>query len=76
MDFVALLFVRSPDDVRDLRKLIDEAGSQARVIAKIEKAEAVHELGPIVDAADAVMVARGTSASRSARPRCRCSRSG
>ena len=58
-DFVALSFVRSPDDVRDLRKLIDDAGSQARVIAKIEKAEAVHELGPIVDAADAVMVARG-----------------
>ena len=51
--------MRSPDDVRELRKLIDDAGSQARVIAKIEKAEAVHALGPIVDAADAVMVARG-----------------
>ena len=58
-DFIALSFVRSPDDVRELRKLIDDAGSEARVIAKIEKAEAVHALGPIVDAADAVMVARG-----------------
>ena len=59
VDYVALSFVRSPDDVRDLRRRIDEAGSGARVIAKIEKAEAVHSLGPIVDAADAVMVARG-----------------
>ena len=59
VDFVALSFVRSPEDVRELRRLIDEAGSEARVIAKIEKAEAVHALGPIVDAADAVMVARG-----------------
>jgi pyruvate kinase len=59
VDYVALSFVRSPDDVRDLRRRIDEAGSQARVIAKIEKAEAVHSLIPIVDASDAVMVARG-----------------
>ena len=59
VDFVALSFVRSPDDVRELRSLIDGAGSQARVIAKIEKAEAVHALGPIVDASDVVMVARG-----------------
>ncbi len=59
VDYVALSFVRSPDDVRDLRARIDSAGSQARVIAKIEKAEAVHALGPIVDASDAVMVARG-----------------
>jgi pyruvate kinase len=59
VDFVALSFVRSPDDVRALKGLIDEAGSQARVIAKIEKAEAVHALGPIVEATDAVMVARG-----------------
>ena len=59
VDYVALSFVRSPDDVRDLRRRIDAAGSQARVIAKIEKAEAVHSLAPIVDASDAVMVARG-----------------
>jgi pyruvate kinase len=59
VDYVALSFVRSPEDVRDLRRRIDEAGSNARVIAKIEKAEAVHSLGPIVDASDAVMVARG-----------------
>ncbi len=40
VDFVALSFVRSAADIRDLRRLIDEAGSTARVIAKIEKAEA------------------------------------
>jgi len=59
VDFVALSFVRSPDDVRDLRRRIEDAGSKARVIAKIEKAEAVQALTAIVDEADAVMVARG-----------------
>ena len=58
-DFVALSFVRSPDDVREVRELLDEAGSHAHVIAKIEKAEAVDALPAILDAADAVMVARG-----------------
>jgi pyruvate kinase len=59
VDFVALSFVRSPDDVRDLRRRIEDAGSRARVIAKIEKAEAVQSLTAIVDVSDAVMVARG-----------------
>ena len=59
VDYVALSFVRSPEDVIDLRRRIDAAGSPARVIAKIEKAEAVQSLEPIVEAADCVMVARG-----------------
>ena len=59
VDFVALSFVRSAADVRDLRELIESAGSHARVIAKIEKAEAVEALEPILSEADAVMVARG-----------------
>jgi pyruvate kinase len=59
VDFVALSFVRSAADVRDLRKLIDAAGSTARVIAKIEKAEAVDKLEDILAEADGVMVARG-----------------
>jgi pyruvate kinase len=58
-DFVALSFVRSAADVRDLRKLIDDAGSTARVIAKIEKAEAVDALDAVLAEADGVMVARG-----------------
>jgi len=59
VDFVALSFVRSAADVRDLRRLIDAAGSTARVIAKIEKAEAVDMLDAVLLEADAVMVARG-----------------
>src|SRR3954464_7281957 len=58
-DFVALSFVRSAADVRDLKALLDQAGSQAHVIAKIEKAEAVDVLDEILAETDAVMVARG-----------------
>jgi pyruvate kinase len=58
-DFVALSFVRSAADIRDLRKLISDAGSRAGVIAKIEKAEAVETLDEILAETDAVMVARG-----------------
>jgi pyruvate kinase len=59
VDFVALSFVRSAADVRDLKDLIQQAGSTANVIAKIEKAEAVDALHAVLDATDAVMVARG-----------------
>jgi pyruvate kinase len=59
VDFVALSFVRSPADVRDLRALLETAGSHAHVIAKIEKAEAVDALDDILAETDAVMVARG-----------------
>ena len=59
VDFVALSFVRSAADVRDLRRLIEEAGSKARVIAKIEKAEAIDALDAVLEETDGVMVARG-----------------
>ena len=59
VDFVALSFVRSAADVRDLRALIEQAGSHAHVIAKIEKAEAVDALDAVLAESDAVMVARG-----------------
>ena len=59
VDFVALSFVRSAADVRDLRALLEQAGSHAHVIAKIEKAEAVDVLDDVLAATDAVMVARG-----------------
>src|SRR5512133_264093 len=58
-DFIALSFVRSAADVRDLRALIEQEGSTAHVIAKIEKAEAVDALDDVLVEADAVMVARG-----------------
>jgi pyruvate kinase len=59
VDFVALSFVRSVEDVRALRERLNAAGAQAHVIAKIEKAEALSDLSAIVEASDAVMVARG-----------------
>lgn len=59
VDFVALSFVRSAADVRDLKGLIKHAGADAHVIAKIEKAEAIDALPSILDEADAIMVARG-----------------
>src|SRR6266542_1472841 len=58
-DYIALSFVRSAADVRDLKALIEQEGSTAHVIAKIEKAEAVDALGDILAETDAVMVARG-----------------
>ncbi|HVS86357.1 MAG TPA: pyruvate kinase [Gaiellaceae bacterium] len=59
VDFVALSFVRSAADVRDLRALIEQAGSHAHVIAKIEKAEAIDVLDDVLGETEAVMVARG-----------------
>ena len=59
VDYVALSFVRSAADVRDLKALIEQAGGQARVIAKIEKSEAIEALDDILAETDAVMVARG-----------------
>jgi len=59
IDYVALSFVRSAADVRELKELIAAAGGDQLVIAKIEKKEALAAHLEIIDAADAVMVARG-----------------
>jgi pyruvate kinase len=59
VDYVALSFVRKAEDVRELRQLIEQAGSHAEVIAKIEKSEAVDAFDDILAATDAIMVARG-----------------
>ena len=58
-DFIALSFVRSAADVRDLKALIEQEGSTAHVIAKIEKSEAIDALDDVLLETDAVMVARG-----------------
>ena len=58
-DYVALSFVRSADDVHELRQLMAERGKNIPIIAKIEKAEAIDHLDAIRDAADGLMVARG-----------------
>ena len=59
IDFVGLSFVRTADEVLELKSLLREHGSEAHVIAKIEKPEALENLQAIVEAADAIMVARG-----------------
>ena len=58
-DYVAASFVRSAADVRELRHVLDTAGSRMRIIAKIENQEGVSNLPEILDAADGIMVARG-----------------
>ncbi len=59
VDYVALSFVRSADDIEQARHLLNAVGSTARLIAKIERVEAVEHMNSIIDAADAIMVARG-----------------
>jgi pyruvate kinase len=59
VDFVALSFIRAAADVRDLRALVEQAGSHAHVIAKIEKSEAIDVLDDVLAETDVVMVARG-----------------
>lgn len=59
VDFVALSFVRSAHDVQDLISRIRAKGSNAGVVAKIEKPEAITEIDDIIEESDAVMVARG-----------------
>ena len=59
VDFLGISFVRRAEDVRELRTILHEHDSPIRVIAKIEKPEAVAELEAIVELADGVMVARG-----------------
>jgi pyruvate kinase len=58
-DFLALSFVRSAADVRDLKALLEQEQATTHVIAKIEKAEAVDALDEVLEETDAVMVARG-----------------
>jgi len=59
VDYVALSFVRSPEDVLELRRILHERTSDIHVIAKLEKPEAIEHLDDIIDVSDVVMVARG-----------------
>jgi pyruvate kinase len=59
IDFVGLSFVRSPVEVRLLKEFLHTRGSKAKVIAKIEKQEALDQLEAILEATDGIMVARG-----------------
>jgi pyruvate kinase len=59
VDFLALSFVRRADDIQELRDLITARNGKAAIVAKIEKPEALDQANQIMDAADAIMVARG-----------------
>src|SRR5919112_567751 len=59
VDLVALSFVRDASDIRRVHEIMDEEGRRVPVIAKIEKPQAVEQLPEIIDAFDAIMVARG-----------------
>ena len=59
VDMIALSFVRSPDDIIGVHRIMDEEGVRLPVIAKVEKPQAVENLDEIIRAFDGVMVARG-----------------
>ena len=58
-DWIALSFVREADDIHNLRKILNENGCQSRIIAKVEKPQAVENIDEIILATNAIMVARG-----------------
>lgn len=59
VDFVALSFVRRAKDIEELRKILAKAKSTAKIIAKIETEEAIHNIDAIIATTDGIMVARG-----------------
>ncbi|MFO7825037.1 MAG: pyruvate kinase [Cyclobacterium sp.] len=59
VDWIALSFVRTADDILDLRERITNAGKDCKIVAKIEKPEALDNIDEIIQATDAIMVARG-----------------
>ncbi|EAY29716.1 pyruvate kinase [Microscilla marina] len=59
VDWIALSFVRSPIDVLLLKHIIKQQGKETKVIAKIEKPEAISQIDEIIEATDAIMIARG-----------------
>jgi len=59
VEWIGLSFVRKPEDVIELKKIISDRNSTAKVIAKIEKPQAILSIKEIIDEADGIMVARG-----------------
>ena len=59
VDIIALSFVQRPEDIEDVRRVMDELDVHRPILAKIEKPQAVERLGDIIEAFDGIMVARG-----------------
>jgi pyruvate kinase len=59
VEWVALSFVRTAQDILSLRELIQKEGKDTKIVAKVEKPEALRNIDAIIEATDAVMVARG-----------------
>jgi len=59
IDFLAVSFVQTGEDIEEARRLFDQAGGIGQIVAKIERTEAVENIESIIEAADVIMVARG-----------------
>ena len=59
VDFIAISFPRDAGDVKKARKMMEECGSTAQLISKIERAEALNHIEEIIEASDVIMIARG-----------------
>ncbi len=59
VNWIALSFVRSADDIHALRSIIDSRGHRAKIISKVEKPQAVKNIKSIIKASNAIMIARG-----------------
>ena len=59
IEWIGLSFVRSVNDLKELQKIINEKKSPAKIVAKIEKPEAIQQIDAIIKKSDAIMVARG-----------------
>ena len=59
VDWIALSFVRTAEDILHLRSIIEREGKKTGIIAKIEKPQAIENIDAIIEASDAIMVARG-----------------
>ena len=59
VDFIAFSFVRRPEDVTDLRNILDQAKSKAKIIAKIEDMEGLENIDKIIELVDGIMIGRG-----------------
>ncbi|MEF8879257.1 MAG: pyruvate kinase [Candidatus Thermoplasmatota archaeon] len=59
VDFIAASFVENADEIRRIKKILEEHNSEAKIVAKIENSKGVENLDEIIDVSDGVMVARG-----------------